>query len=116
LLGVEWVLDDASITPLVHSVSPGIHIDLRFDADQATGSAGCNEYGAAFQAIGGSISFGPVNATQKACADQVMTAEAAYLRALDGSTAYKATTSTLHLTGGAADLSFTAAAAPSPTQ
>jgi heat shock protein HslJ len=55
LLGVEWVLDDASITPLVHSVSPGIHIDLRFDADQATGSGGCNEYGAAFQAIGGSI-------------------------------------------------------------
>src|SRR5436853_5844188 len=107
LMGIDWVLNDASLTTLVHSVAPGIHIDLRFDADQATGSAGCNSYGAGFQAIGGSISFGPVRSTQKACADQVMAAEAAYLRALEGSTTYKATASTLQLSGGAADLSFT---------
>jgi hypothetical protein len=44
-----------------------------------------------------------------------MEAEAAYLRALEGSTAYEATGSTLLLTGGPADLSFARMAAPSPS-
>jgi len=46
----------------------------------------------------------------------VMEAEAAYLRALDGSTRYEATPTTLHLTGGPADLSFTAGTSASPGQ
>lgn len=90
-----------------------VDIDLTFAGDQATGSAGCNGYGATFHAIGGSISFDPIRSTQKACDHRVMAAEAAYLRALEGSTTYKATHTTLHLTGGPADLTFTAAAAAS---
>jgi heat shock protein HslJ len=116
LIGIDWVLDDASIATLVRSVPPGIHIDLTFEGDQASGSAGCNGYGASFQAIGGTISFGPIRQTQKACERPVMEAEAAYLRALEGSTAYEATGSTLQLTGGAADLSFTRSGEVSPGQ
>jgi heat shock protein HslJ len=91
-------------------VPPDIHIHLTFNDDRIDGSAGCNGYGGTFQAIGGTISFGQILTTQRACAKRVMAAEAAYLRALEGSTGYKASGSTLHLTGGAADLSFTAAA------
>ena len=90
LIGIHWVLDNASIAPLVRSVPPGIRIDLTFEGDQASGSAGCNGYGASFQAIGGTISFGPIRQTQKACDRPVMEAEAAYLRSLEGSTAYQA--------------------------
>ena len=115
LIGIDWVLDDASIASLVRSVPPGIRIDLTFEGDQASGSAGCNGYGASFQAIGGTISFGPIRQTQKACERPVMEAEAAYLRALEGATGYQATGSTLQLTGGAADLSFTRMAAASPS-
>jgi heat shock protein HslJ len=116
LIGIDWVLDDASIASLVRSVPPGTRIDLTFEGEQARGSSGCNGYGASFQAIGGTISFGPIRQTQKACERPVMEAEAAYLRALEGSTAYQASGSTLHLTGGPADLSFTAGTSASPGQ
>jgi heat shock protein HslJ len=115
LLSVDWILDDASLATQVAKIPAGVHIDLRFEGGQVSGSSGCNTYGGTFQAIGGSISFGPLHSTQMACDHRVMEAEAAYLRALEGSTAYEATATTLHLTGGAADLSFTAAGAASPS-
>jgi len=116
LLGVDWILDDSSLATQVAKVPAGIHIDLRFEGEQVSGSSGCNTYGGTFEAIGGSISFGPLHSTQMACDHRVMEAEAAYLRALEGSTAYQASGSTLHLTGGAADLSFTAGTSASPGQ
>jgi heat shock protein HslJ len=111
LEGVDWVLHDASVTSLVAKVPADVHIDLRFEGDQVSGSSGCNTYGASFQAIGGSISFGPIRSTAMACANPVMALESAYLRALEGSTTYQVSGSTLHLTGGAADLGFTAGSA-----
>jgi heat shock protein HslJ len=109
LIGVDWVLDNASLATLVASVPAAVHIDLLFTTEQAGGSSGCNHYSAPFQAIGGSISFGPFASTAMACEQAVMKLEAAYVRALEGSTAYHATHSTLHLTGGPVDLMFTAA-------
>jgi heat shock protein HslJ len=113
LLGVDWILDASSLATQVAKVPTGIRIDLTFSGEQVSGSSGCNTYGGLFQAIGGSISLGALHSTQMACDHQVMEAEAAYLRALEGSTAYEATSTTLHLTGGAADLSFIAATAAS---
>jgi heat shock protein HslJ len=104
------VLHDASLATLVAKVPPDVHIDLVFTAEQASGSSGCNHYSAPFQAIGGAISFGAFASTAMACEQPVMKVEAAYLRALQGSTAYDATHSVLHLTGGPVDLRFTAAA------
>lgn len=115
LLGVEWILDAASLSTLVAKVPPGLHIDLRFDTENVNGSAGCNTYGGGFEAIGGSISFGPIQSTQIACEKRVMAAEAAYQRALESSTTYHATHSTLHLTGGPVDLTFMAASPASGT-
>ena len=115
------MLDSASLATLVTKVPPDIHIDLRFDTENVSGSAGCNTYQGGFEAIGGSISFGPISSTQMACEKRVMAAEAAYVRALESSTAYRATHSTLHLTGGPVDLVFTAtspsaSATASPSQ
>ena len=115
------MLDSTSLATLVTKVPSDTHIDLRFDTQNVSGSAGCNTYGGGFQAIGGSISIGPLHSTQMACEKHVMAAEAAYLRALESSTAYHATHSTLHLTGGPVDLLFTAAspsasATTSPSQ
>jgi heat shock protein HslJ len=110
------VLDAASLTTLVHTLPAHVRIDLTFTADQASGSSGCNTYGAPFQAIGGSITFGAISSTEMACARRVMAAEAAYLRALEGSTTYKATHTTLHLTGGPVDLAYTASATALPGQ
>ena len=46
-----------------------------------------------------------------------MALESAYLRALEGSTAYEVAGATLHLTGGAAALTFTKTTpSPSPSQ
>jgi heat shock protein HslJ len=93
----------------VVKVPADVHIDLRFEGDQVSGSSGCNSYAASFQAIGGSISFGPFRLTAMACEQPVMALESAYLRALESSTAYQVSGSTLHLTGGASDLSFSRA-------
>jgi heat shock protein HslJ len=90
-------------------VPADVHIDLRFEGDQVSGSSGCNTYGASFQAIGGTISFGPFRSTAMACEHPVMTLESAYLRALEGTTAYQVSGSSLDLTGGPADLKFTQA-------
>ena len=110
------MLDAASLGALVHTLPANVRIDLTFSADQASGSSGCNTYTAPFRAIGGSISFGPFTSSLHACAHRIMAAEAAYLRAVEGSTTYKATTTTLHLTGGPVDLAFTAGTAASPSQ
>jgi heat shock protein HslJ len=116
LIGIDWVLDDASLATLVAGVPAGIHIDLRFGTEQASGTAGCASYTLSFQAVGGSISFGPIRSNQLPCRQQLKEASDAYLRALEGSTDYQATSSTLLLTGGAADLAFTASTAASPAQ
>jgi heat shock protein HslJ len=124
LEGFDWVLDDSTLASLVAKVPAGVPIDLRFEGDQASGSSGCNTYGAGFHAIGGSISFDPFRSTAMACEGPVMALESAYLRALEGSTAYQVIepqapqasyppgaclyhTACLYLTGGAADLTFT---------
>jgi heat shock protein HslJ len=114
-MGVDWILDTTTLATLVRRLPADAHIDLRFEGDQASGSSGCNTYSGLFRAVGGSISFGAMASTQMACEHQVMAAEAAYMRALEGSTSYEATKTTLHLTGGPVDLVFTASTAASPS-
>ena len=113
---MEWILDTSSLATQVAKVPTDLRIDLTFTGEQVSGSSGCNTYGGIFQAIGGSISIGPLHSTQIACDHATIEAEAAYLRSLEGATAYQATSTILQLTGGAADLSFTAAGAASPSQ
>ena len=75
----------------VVSVSLGSEITAAFDAKgQVTGSGGCNDYFAPYQASGGAISIGPAGATRKSCASPagVMEQESAYLAALQSAATY----------------------------
>ena len=89
LEGIDWVLDDASLALARREGAPG-----RPDRPPLRGRPGervrpgATRYGASFQAIGGTISFGAIRSTAMACEQPVMALESAYLRALEGSTAY----------------------------
>ncbi len=58
-------------------------------AGQATGSGGCNSFGATYQVKGSGITFGPINSTMKACADtSLMQQEQLYFLALQKATTF----------------------------
>jgi heat shock protein HslJ len=52
------------------------------DDGTVSGSSGCNTFSGSYTLDGNSLSFGPLASTQMACADDVMTQEAAVLGAL----------------------------------
>ncbi len=56
---------------------------------RVVGRAGCNRYFGAYQRAGDAISFGPLTATQMACAPEVMSQEQLYLDTLAASVRYE---------------------------
>ena len=73
------------------------------------GSGGCNDYNATYTVSGDALTLGPVAATKKACADDVMTEENAYFAALGNVATFdiRGTTLTLRDSGGAAQVTYT---------
>ena len=73
------------------------------------GSGGCNDYNATYTVSGDALTLGPVAATKKACADDVMTEENAYFAALGNVATFdiKGTTLTLRDSGGATQVTYT---------
>lgn len=93
----------------VVSLLDGTHISVVFNANGTlSGSAGCNQYHAAYQAADGKISIQPPAATRKFCAepDGVMQQEAEYLQALTKTTTYSIQGQQLELRSGAALLAM----------
>jgi heat shock protein HslJ len=78
------------------------------DGDRA-GSGGCNDYNATYAVSGDALTLGPVAATKKACADDVMTEENAYFAALGNVATFdiKGTTLTLRDSQGATQVTYT---------
>jgi heat shock protein HslJ len=74
---------------------------LRLDSSgaRASGSAGCNRFSGSFKLSGDSLSFGPAVSTRMACAPAAMQLEQAYFSALSAASTYRATDSTLTLSG-----------------
>ena len=67
----------------------GVEVSAVFDAEgKLSGNAGCNTYSAAYTVDGDKIDIGPAITTRKACATDIMTQEAAYLKALEASTVF----------------------------
>ena len=64
---------------------------VAFAGGTASGSSGCNRFTGAYEEVGRSVSFGPLATTRTACADEVMTAEHAYLAALESVSSWSAT-------------------------
>ena len=109
----------------VVSVGFGAELSAYFGADaRLTGSAGCNNYVAGFEAAAGKININSPAGTKKACPEPlgVMAQEAQYLKALESAATYRIDGDRLELrtADGALAASFARAAtaetpAPIPT-
>jgi heat shock protein HslJ len=86
LEGVNWVLQGFGSGERVAPESP---ITLEFAAGRIVGSAGCNEYFAAYESRApGQLKMATPGTTRKACAPSIMAQEASYLNALERVTSY----------------------------
>ena len=113
LEGTVWQLEELMSTSAVSAVAAGI-ASLTIDAagTQVQVVAGCNTGSGsvtvepADDASTGTIVFGPLATTRKACPEDVMTVEAQVLTVLDGPVEYSIDGSTLTLTKDDAGLLF----------
>jgi heat shock protein HslJ len=88
LTGTEWTAVSVNTgTGAVSSVLSGVMVTVTFDEDgTVSGSTGCNSFSGTYTVEGDSPDVGPLASTAKACADDVMTQEAAFLAAMDNAT------------------------------
>jgi heat shock protein HslJ len=113
LEGTVWQLEELVSTSAVSAVAAGI-AGLTIDAagTQVQVAAGCNTGSGsvtvepADDASTGTIDFGPLAMTMKACPEDAMSVEAQVLTILDGPVDYSIDGSTLTLTKGDAGLLF----------
>jgi heat shock protein HslJ len=87
LAGTSWrVIGYNNGKQAVTSVLIGTTLSMSFSSDgRVSGSAGCNNYTAAYTLSGATLEFGPAAATRKMCADPtgVMDQEQQFLKALE---------------------------------
>jgi len=100
---LESYADDAG--DMVDALPKSV-VTLNFQAEQVSGSAGCNNYNGSYQTTGSKIKFGPVSATRKMCAQPlgIMGQEDAYLAALGSTAEYNLRGNTLELKDDQGDL------------
>jgi heat shock protein HslJ len=84
LLG-SWIVDSYATTP-GSPVTPlqGTELTAVFRLARVGGSSGCNTYEGTYTTNGTLAAIGPLSSTRMACAEDVMTQEAAFLSALQG--------------------------------
>ena len=105
-----WVLSALPGRTLVASATA----TLRFEADRASGTDGCNRFTASYTSSGMSLQIGPRAAsTQMACPDPLSAQAAAFMNALTRTRAYRNESGQLQLLGE--DGGVLATLAPQPT-
>jgi len=83
LNGTSWLLIDyTSPSGTNFTVPMAITPTLVFEADRATGNAGCNTFSASYTVTGNALKFGPATATQMACQEPIASVEKAYVATL----------------------------------
>lgn len=102
-----WELREAD-PPIDVPPEARITLTVAEDGDrlQAGGTAACNSYGGVLQAAGGSWELEALSWTEMGCDEPRMTAEAAYLDALQRIDAWARDGDTLRLTGAGVTLTF----------
>ncbi|HEX8598494.1 MAG TPA: DUF4377 domain-containing protein [Chloroflexia bacterium] len=100
MLSTEWLLTTYQIARTIPRDVTDFGSTLNFDADgRATGSGGCNSFGGEYQAgSGGSLTFGTLISTRKACAGEIMQWESTYFQALESASAYALEDNQLRIT------------------
>ncbi len=90
LVGTNWTATQINNGKQgVESIVAGTTVTAVFATDgTVSGSGGCNTYNGSYTVNGAALTFGAISSTQKACAADVSTQEAAYLAALSRTTTY----------------------------
>jgi heat shock protein HslJ len=99
--GTSWML-----TALPHdSLLPDTAIDLNFQGDELSGSAGCNHYFGSYQINGSEITISDVGATEMFCVDPdgIMEQESGYLAALSDAETFQLSGKQLQIVGPTGD-------------
>lgn len=85
--GTSWTLvEGTDIT-----IPDDTEMTIAFEAGRTSGSGGCNRFMGSYDQAGEQISLGRLASTRMACAEEVMSAERAYLSALESVTSSSAT-------------------------
>lgn len=111
LAGTAWTLVELGGRPAATGASgrPGT---LAFAADRASGFAGCNQFGAGYEATGAALRFLAVFSTRMACSAG-MELERDFTAALEATRSYRRSATGLELIGENGVLArFTAATQP----
>jgi heat shock protein HslJ len=94
-----WRVDSFATAPnQVSAVLEGTELDAVFGIASVGGFAGCNSYSGTYGTNGNVVRIGRLATTRKACADDVMNQEAAFLEALQGAALVDARADRLNLT------------------
>lgn len=92
--GTIWILSSLGGQPPL----TGATVTLAFEAGKASGSDGCNRYGAGYTSTPGKLAVDKnVISTKMACAGPIMQQGQAYISAVTGATAYSSDGKTLTL-------------------
>jgi heat shock protein HslJ len=89
LVGTQWTLTALGSGDTAFSAAPDHPALLLFAADgTVSGSTGCNTFHGTYTLSGDSLSFGPLATTRKACEQEVMTQEQAFVQAMEQVTGF----------------------------
>ena len=84
LLG-SWIVESYAPTPNSQTIPlAGTELTAVFRLQKVAGSSGCNTYEGPYTTNGTLAAIGPLASTRKACPDDVMSQETAFLAALQG--------------------------------
>ena len=84
--GSSWTLVEGEGITMPKDVTPTI----AFESGTVSGSGGCNRFTGTYDEDGAKLSLGMLATTRMACAEDVMSAEAAYLSALESVSSWSA--------------------------
>ena len=115
--GIDWTLLRQQVDGMLVELPDDVGITLLMQDGMASGSGGCNSYGASYERDGDALTFGVIEATEMYCPD-ASDLESAYFANLAEVTAGFSTGGTLVMTGtdGEPVLEFeTAGTIPMPT-
>lgn len=91
--GTSWTL----VEGMEITIPDDIEMTLQFEGGRASGSGGCNRFMGGYEEDGQSVSFGQLASTRMACPEEIMSAETAYLAALESVSSGSATEAELVL-------------------
>ena len=105
----RWVLDGIVSGDAASSVPAGVTASIRIVDGRVELETGCNSGGGSVEVAAGTLTFGPISLTKKACEPGVMAVERAMTEVLARSAAYTVQADALTLDAGDAGLTFRAA-------